>query len=102
MGARIGRLDLIVRLGVLLDDDEACVAFDHVFDRRRLMSGEDDEAVWILPKPLVLRERHREDLDAPTVGALAHEIELLDGRRHLFLRREPLVDIAEENLVLRK
>ena len=51
---RVGGFDLLVRLGVLLDDDEQLVPLDDVLHRRRLVSREDCEMARVLPEPFVL------------------------------------------------
>jgi chloramphenicol 3-O-phosphotransferase len=89
-------------LDVFLDDDESIVSFDDILHGRCLMPGENREPARVLAEPFVLRHLDREHLQALAVGALADEVELAGSRTTAIRRREPLVDLPEQDLVLRQ
>ena len=86
-----------MRLHVLFDDEVAVAALDHVFDVGDLVSVEDGEGVWVLPKLLVLAQREFEPLRAFRVRTLSYKVEVaapLVGQLD-----DALVDLAEQLFV---
>lgn len=85
---------------MLFDDEVVGVRFDHALDVLDLVAGKDAELPWVPAQSFILGRPQGYDSHAGGVCAFAHEADFVAVPTAGLQLLDPLVDLAEEDLVL--